>query len=100
MRTPVELEDIERLRLQAGIDDVELRLGIRGLRVGDYVNVTLLTGARSGTTSLVRITHISRMDGTIFQGRLVRSAGGNGRRTSRSRLPLTFTATHIHSLAR
>ena len=42
MRTRVEIQDIEGMRRREGIDDVELREAIRGLRVGAFVNLTLL----------------------------------------------------------
>jgi hypothetical protein len=56
MRKVVEIEDIEQRRRRAGIDDVELRSEIRGLRVGDVVRVTFLTGTTSFETLSVRIT--------------------------------------------
>src|SRR5207248_1333804 len=37
MRTTIEIENIEEMRRQEGIDDVELRGEIRGLKVGDFV---------------------------------------------------------------
>src|SRR5258708_6931518 len=40
MRHHIELENIEDMRREAGIDDVELREEIRGLRVGDSVRLT------------------------------------------------------------
>jgi hypothetical protein len=43
----VEIEDIEKLRRQEGIDDVDLRRAVRALRVGDAVRVTLLTGRQA-----------------------------------------------------
>src|SRR5436309_2910036 len=46
MRNSVEIENIEAMRLLEGIDDVELREGIRGLAVGDLVKLTLLAGGR------------------------------------------------------
>ena len=56
----VRIEDIERLRQEAGIDDVELREGVRRLRVGDHVRVTLLAAGKPGTkeTVVVRITRV------------------------------------------
>jgi len=45
MPPSIEIENIEKLRLREGIKDVELRRAIRGLRAGDYVKLTLLTGA-------------------------------------------------------
>ena len=40
MSKRVEFEDIEAMRRQAGIEDVELREAIRGLRVGSAVAFT------------------------------------------------------------
>jgi hypothetical protein len=97
MRNTVEIEDIEQRRLGAGIDDVELRSQIRGLHVGDVVNLTFLTGATSFETLSVRITSIS---GSAFRGKLAESPV----RTARSRLrvgsPVAFAAAHIHSLVK
>jgi hypothetical protein len=53
MRNTVEIEDLEQRRLQAGIDDVELRLQIQGLRVGDFLKLTFLIGATSSETLAV-----------------------------------------------
>jgi hypothetical protein len=54
VRNAVEIEDIEQRRLWAGIDDVELRSEIRGLHVGDFVNLTFLTGTTSFETLRAR----------------------------------------------
>src|SRR5581483_5049135 len=69
MSKRVEFENIEELRRRAGIEDVELREAIRGLRVGDFVRITPLTGGRSspGHTLLARITRIES-DG--FRGKV------------------------------
>ena len=69
MAKPVEIENIEEMRRRVGIDDVELRQAIRGLRIGDYVKLTLRTGATSsaGEVFLVRIT---RIRGPEFRGKL------------------------------
>ena len=58
MSKRVEFENIEETHRRAGIEDVELREAIRGLRVGDYVRITPLTGGHSspGHTLLARIT--------------------------------------------
>ena len=60
MRARVEIENIEEMRCRQGIDDVELREAIRGLRVGDVVRLTFLAGAGSsaGETLSVRVTSI------------------------------------------
>jgi hypothetical protein len=47
MQTSIEIEDIEEMRRAAGIDDVELRRDIRGLRAGDNVKLTLSAGPHS-----------------------------------------------------
>jgi len=70
MRYPVELENIEALRLSQDIDDVELRAEVRALRAGDAVKLTFLNAkkASAGETLLVRI---DRTDGRAFHGTLV-----------------------------
>jgi len=90
MRQTIELQDIEDMRRREGIDDVELRLGIRALKVGDFVKVTPLTGVNSLQTVVVRITSIR---GSAFRGKLAK-----GRSARRSQASLAFTTAHIHSL--
>jgi hypothetical protein len=96
MRNRVDIEDIEQKRLRAGIDDVELRLEIRGLRVGDLVKLTFLTGATSSETLSVRITSIT---GSAFRGKLADSPVSLALSPLRAGSPVRFTAGHIHSLA-
>jgi hypothetical protein len=94
MRKTLQIEDIEEMRRRAGIDDVELREAIRGLRAGDYVRLTFLTGTKSsrGKTLLVRVT---RIRGSEFRGRPA-AAGPLGLSAGVS---IAFRAAHIHSLA-
>jgi hypothetical protein len=54
----VEIQDVERLRRQAGIDDVDLRRQVRRLRVGDVVKLTFLAGG--GKFEIIRITSVRR----------------------------------------
>jgi hypothetical protein len=93
----VEIENIEEMRRRVGIHDVELRGAIRGLRIGQYVNLTLLSGTRSsaGETLLVRITRIS---GSEFRGKLAGRPASPGLAGLRVGSRLAFTAAHIHSL--
>jgi hypothetical protein len=97
MRRAVEIEDIEALRLQEGIDDVELREDIRGLGRGDFVKLTVLLDGKppAGETVLVRITHVRGRD---FRGTLVRGPVAAGRSRLRAGSRVAFTADHIHSL--
>jgi hypothetical protein len=97
MDNPVELENIEQRRCSLGIEDVELREAIRGLRVGDYVKVTILTGAKTsaGETLVVRIT---RIRGSEFRGKLADGPPSLGLAGLRDGAGLAFTANHIHSL--
>ena len=86
----VEIENIEEMRRQQGIDDVELAEAIRHLKVGDIVNLTFLTKARSFDTAPVRITQIS---GMAFRGKLVKPASALGQGKI-----VEFTVSHIHSV--
>jgi hypothetical protein len=99
MRKPIEIEDIEEMRRREGIEDVELREGIRRLGVGDFVKVTLLTSGTPlrGETLLVRITGIK---GSSFRGKLVSQPAVPELSKLRVGSPLVFTAAHIHSLAK
>jgi hypothetical protein len=93
----VQIENIEEMRRRVGIDDVELRHAIRGLRVGDLVKLTLLTGTTppGAQTRLVRVTRIT---GSEFRGRLLDGRACPGRSGLRAGSRLAFTAAHIHSL--
>jgi hypothetical protein len=97
MDNPVEIENIEQRRCSLGIEDVELREAIRGLRVGDHVRLTLLTGAKSsvGETLVVRITRIT---GSEFRGKLTDGPPSPDLTGLRAGAGLVFTASHIHSL--
>ena len=96
MRSPVEIENIEEMRLQEGIDDVELREAIGQLRPGDLVRLTLSAGPASARETLtVRITSIK---GRAFRGKLVNTPSTPGLSKLRAGSPLTFTTAHIHSL--
>jgi hypothetical protein len=87
----IEIEDIEQMRQEQGIDDVELRTAIRRLKVGDCVRLTFTGNAGRAETVPVRITCI-RPDLT-FRGKLVQRA---------LRMPLgtmvEFTWDHVHSV--
>jgi hypothetical protein len=92
----VQIENIEEMRRRVGIHDVELRGAIRGLRIGEYVRLTLLNGESSaGETLLVRIT---RINGSEFRGRLADRPASPGLAGLRIGARLAFTAAHIHSL--
>jgi hypothetical protein len=97
MRHAVEIENIEEMRLRAGIDDVALREEIRGLHIGDIVKLTLLTSAKSctGETVFVRITSIR---GNAFRGKLANRPASAGLSKLRVGLAVAFTTAHIHSL--
>jgi hypothetical protein len=96
MRKSVEIENIEELRRREGIVDVELREEICGLQIGDFVKVTLLTGARScaGETVSVRITSIR---GSTFRGKVATRPASAGLSTLRIGSFIAFTRAHIHS---
>jgi hypothetical protein len=92
MRNPVEIEDIEEMRRREGINDVELREEIRGLKIGDFVKLTLLThtGSFAGETLLVRIT---RIRGCTFRGKLAMKPAFIGLSKLRVGSPINFTTT-------
>ena len=99
MRIPVQIENIEEMRHQEGIDDAELRDEVRGLGVGDFVRLTLLsgTGPPAGQTLLVRIT---RVRGSAFRGVLASRPAADGESQLHLGSAVTFTTAHIHSLPR
>jgi len=95
MKNSVEIENIEEMRRREGIDDVELRMEIRELRVGDFVKLTFLTGPASFETLLVRITS---MRGTAFRGKFAGRPASADLRKMGDGTSIVFTAAHIHSL--
>jgi hypothetical protein len=97
MRARVEIQNIEEMRLRAGIDDVDLRSEIRGLQVGDLVKLTFLTGTTTFETLPVRITSIN---GSAFRGKLADSPAAPTLYTLRVGSAVAFAAAHIHSLVK
>ena len=99
MRHPVAIENIQAMRRQAGIEDLELREALRGLRIGDLVRLTLLTGTTpsAGETLRVRIT---RIRGDEFRGKLADRPVAPALSQLRAGSPVAFTAAHIHSLGK
>jgi hypothetical protein len=97
MRRPVEIENIEEMRQREGIDDVELREEVRGLQIGDFVRLTLVTGDRpfARDTVLVRVT---RIEGRTYHGRLAERPAAQGLSGFGPGSPLTFSRVHIHSI--
>jgi hypothetical protein len=97
MRNLAPIENIEEMRLREGIDDAELREQIRGLKVGDFVRLTMLTRAEAsaGETLSVKITSIRR---DAFRGELADSPAFASRLKLRLGSPVVFTVAHIHSL--
>src|SRR5262249_47230743 len=98
MRNTVVIENIEEMRREEGIDDVELRRQILGLKVGDRVKLTFLAGSNSlpGETLTVRITSI---EGNSFRGKLADRPTSTRLSALRSGSTVVFTGDHIHSLA-
>ena len=86
-----------RVEIQ-GIEDVEPREAIRGLRVGAFVKLSLLAGPQgaAGETLLVQITRISA---DAFRGTLASRPATAALSGLRVGLALAFTRSHIHSLA-
>ncbi len=96
MIVPIEIENIDELRLVEGIDDVELHDDIARLQVGDYVRLTFLGGSSLRETLLVRIT---RIRGGQFRGRLASPVARPESLGLRPDALVTFTAGQIHSIA-
>jgi hypothetical protein len=97
MSTVIPLENIEELRREQGIDDVDLRMEIRTLRVGDFVKLTFLIGTAAFETLSVRITSIR---GSAFRGKLAKRPRASGLAKLPADTPILFTTAHIHSLIR
>jgi hypothetical protein len=98
MNKGVEIENIEEMREQVGIDDVELREAVRGLRPGDVVRLTLVTAAPAARETIrVRVTGAR---GPEFLGRLADRPTAPGLAALRAGSRVTFRAAHIHSVAK
>jgi hypothetical protein len=99
MRQPINLENIAELRRRQGIDDIELRQAIRGLKIGDVVKLTHLTGEGEfmGETLLVRITSIR---GSKFRGKLASKPASTHPSGLVIGTGVGFSADQIHSLAK
>ncbi|MFL5341504.1 MAG: hypothetical protein ACJ8F7_15270 [Gemmataceae bacterium] len=98
MPESIQIEDIEEMRRREGIDDVQLRDGVRNLKAGSFVRLTFLPeGKPSGETLAVRIMRIAR---GRYYGQLAQRAVSAGLAELRPGVPVSFTAAHIHSLGR
>ncbi|MBX7102719.1 MAG: hypothetical protein K1X57_01470 [Gemmataceae bacterium] len=90
-----QVENIERRRAEAGIDDSELRNAIPRLRPGDRVTVTIRNSARLSETVTVRVVQ-------IVGGEFVGSFASRPLMASLRRLgadaTLQFEANNIHSI--
>ena len=96
MNDSVEIQNVERMRRQAGIDDVELREQVRLLRVGDVVKLTFLAGPGKSETLRVRITAIRR---PRFTGELATAASSPQLAALAAGSQVRFTGDHIHSVS-
>jgi len=97
MRQCIEIEDIEFLRRQNGIHDVELQAEIKALNEGSIVRLTFLAGPRISATLAVRITSIVPAG---FRGTLTEASSIAGLATLRIGGRVVFTADHIHSIVK
>jgi hypothetical protein len=99
MRNPVVIEDIEAMRRQEGIEDIELREAVRGLAVGDRVRITLLsrTYPSVAETVVVRITQLRSLE---FRGTLATRPSSRSLSVLQVGTPVAFTPAHIHSIPR
>jgi hypothetical protein len=97
LRNAVEIEDIDRLRRRAGIEDTQLHDEIRLLRIGDTVNLTFLKDAVSGAgeTLAVRITFIRS---GCFRGNLASEPRSTYLSALQPGCTVIFKTTHIHSI--
>ena len=96
MSNRIRIEDIEGMRREAGIDDVDLRRAIGRLKTGDFVHLTFRAGISSPETLLVRVTMINSAN---YEGELAQTPTTVSLQTLRMGSPMSFAATHIHSLA-
>lgn len=98
-KLPFIIEDIDALRLGAGIEDRALALAIRHLVSGDVVKLTFLRNpeAKPGETLSVRV---SGRKGLTFTGTLAGRPRSAGLSKLHIGVILKFTAAHIHSIVK
>jgi hypothetical protein len=96
MSNRIRIEDIEGMRREAGIDDVDLHKAIARLRTGDHVHLTFRVGNGTPETLLVRVTSINAAN---YEGELVQAPATASLQTMQVGSPMSFAATHIHSMA-
>lgn len=97
MPSPWRLENIQRLREEAGIDDVELQKEVGKLAVGDIVHLTILDTnvIRSGEVIDVEIQEIR---GLKYRGVIVKTPSSPARCSELANQMIAFTREHIHSV--
>ena len=95
----MQLQDIEKMRQQEGIEDPELCAQIARLKRGAFVNLTILAGPAEewGETVRVRITSIR---GDSFRGKLASRPRACTSAGLEIGAPINFRRGHIHSLSR
>jgi len=98
MREALEIEDIEQLRREAGIDDVELRKAIGALRVGDIVRLTVWSNTAPFQRETVPV-RITRVEGGAFRGRVTAVRPSRALAQVRAGKSVRFMRYHIHSIA-
>lgn len=96
MSNRICIEDIETMRREAGIDDVDLRNAVRRIQPGDFVNLTFRAGIGSPETLVVRVTTVNSAK---YEGELAQAPTVNSLLSMRIGSPMSFAATHIHSMA-
>jgi hypothetical protein len=94
----IAIENIEWMRRSAGINDVELWAAIRALRSGDFVRLTFVGASGSHATETLRV-RITRIRGSDFRGKLADPPSLGGLPGLDSGSTVTFTSSHIHSVA-
>ncbi len=97
MRSRVEIENIEEMRRQEGIEDTELWKAIYTLRVGDFVRVTLVADTVPAARETLRVRITSIAPGAL-RGRLADQPAAGSLAKHRRGALLNFSPNHIHSI--
>jgi hypothetical protein len=98
MRGRVAIEDIDNLRRLAGINDVDLRDEIRGLRAGDHVKLIFRLAAGPGTGGEPLRVRITSVRGEVYRGRLVDRPSSTALASLQAGALVRFTTGQIHSV--
>lgn len=91
------LENIQQLRIESGIEDVELQKSICNLAVGDIVNLTILNSKSSHSGEPI-VVEVVAIQGFNYQGKVIRASNNESLSRELADQSIAFSKKHIHSV--